>query len=162
MPQEKESMRKRLGTEVRSAALLTLYFGVWFSALNLLVHETQGRSGLPFEAWGFAWVKAALCAKFLLIGQMLVPMPKASKDDLWLSVLPRSLVYLLVVIVLNVLEEGVRGMLHGGSFTESMAGYAGGNPLHFVALAWVYWLILVPYLLLSQLLISATSTETAT
>ena len=87
-------------------------------------------------------------------------MPKADKESLWLSVLPRSLVYLLVVIVLNVLEEGLRGMLHGGSFTESMAGYAGGNPLRFVALTWVYWLILVPYLLLSQLLINVRSTET--
>jgi uncharacterized membrane protein YhdT len=160
MTQEKESLRKRLGAEVRSAVRLTLYFGIWFSALNLLVHETQGRSGLPLEAWGFAWVKAALCAKFLLIGQMLMPMPKADKESLWLSVLPRSLVYLLVVIVLNVLEEGLRGMLHGGSFTESMAGYAGGNPLRFVALTWVYWLILVPYLLLSQLLINVRSTET--
>ena len=80
MAQEKESLRKRLGAEMRSAALLTLYFGIWFSALNLLVHETQGRSGLPLEAWGFAWIKAALCAKFLLIGQMLVPMPRAGKD----------------------------------------------------------------------------------
>ena len=75
MPEEKESLKARLGSEMRSAFYLTLYFGVWFSALNLLVHETLGRSGLPLEAWAFAWIKAALCAKFVLVGEMLVPMP---------------------------------------------------------------------------------------
>lgn len=131
---------------------LTLYFGIWFSALNLLIHETQGRAGLPLEAWGFAWIKAALCAKFLLVGELLLPMPVATKVRLWSVILPRSLGYLLVVIVLSVLEEGLRGLLHGQPFAQSMAGYAGGDPLHLLAFAWVYWLILVPYLAITGLL----------
>ena len=152
MPEEKESFRARLGAEVRSAFHLTLYFGIWFSALNLLVHETLGRNGLPLEAWAFAWIKAALCAKFVLVGEMLVPMPVINRKRLWATVLPRSLVYLLVVIALNDLEEGVRSALHGGSLWDGLRQFANGNPWQFVAVTWVYWLILVPYLTLERLL----------
>ena len=152
MPEHKESLHARLGSEIRNVFHLTLYFGVWFSALSFLMYELQGHTGLPFEAWGFAWVKAAICAKFLLIGQLLLPMPSVTKTRLWSTILPRSFGYLLVVIVLNVLEEGVRGLLRDHSFVQSMADYAGGNPLHLLALAWVYWLMLVPYLVITSLL----------
>lgn len=161
MTENKKNLRARLGEEMRTVFHLTLYFGVWFSALNLLVHETQGRAGLPLEAWGFAWIKAALCAKFLLVGQLLLPMPDATKARLWSAILPRSFGYLLVVVVLSVLEEGLRGMLHGQAFIESMAGYAGGNSLRFLALVWVYWLILVPYLAIVGLLMETAPEDMA-
>lgn len=147
-----ESLRGRLESEMRSVFHLTLYFGVWFSAINLLLHETQGQAGLPLEAWGFAWIKAALCAKFLLVGQLLMPMPDVTKDRVWSTILPRSLGYLLVVIILSVLEEGVRGLLHGHSFVQTAAAYVDTNPLRFLALAWIYWMILVPYLVINGLL----------
>lgn len=152
MAEHKEPLKTRLKAEVRAVLRLAIYFGIWFSALNLLIHETLGRSGLPLESWGFAWIKALLCAKFILVGQMVLPMPQVGRNGIWLAVLPRSLVYLLVVIVLSMVEEGIRGLLHGDSFAQAMARYADGNPLHFLALAWVYWLILVPYLLLGRLL----------
>ncbi len=152
MAEQKEPLKMRLKSEALTVLHLTLYFGIWFSALNLLIHETLGRTGLPLESWGFAWIKAALCAKFILIGQMVFPMPKVGREGLLRAVLPRSLIYLLVVVLLNVVEEGVRGMLHGHTFAQAMADYANGNPLHFLALAWVYWLILLPYLLLGRLL----------
>ena len=151
MTEHKESLRVRLGEEMVTVLRLTLYFGIWFSALNLLIHETQGRTGLPLEAWGFAWIKAALCAKFLLVGQLLFPMPDVTKTRFWQVIIPRSVIYLLVVIVLNLLEEGLRGMLHGQPFGQSLSEYAGGNPLHFLALTWVYWLILLPYLVIARL-----------
>ena len=151
MEEHKESLRARFDEELLIVFRLTIYFGIWFSALNLLIHETQGRTGLPLEAWGFAWIKAALCAKFLLVGQLLIPMPDVTKTRLWRVVVPRSVMYLLVVIALNLLEEGLRGMLHGQPFVQSLSEYAGGNPLHFLALAWVYWLILLPYLVINRL-----------
>ena len=68
-----------LWAEIRKVFHLTVYFGIWFSALTFLLHETEGRAGLPLEAWGFAWIKAAICAKFLLVGQLLIPMPRVSR-----------------------------------------------------------------------------------
>lgn len=160
MQESKTSLQTRLGAEIRSVFYLTLYFGVWFSALSLLIHAMQNRSGLPLEAWGFAWIKAALCAKFLLVGQLLVPMPDVTKTRLWSTILPRSLVYLLVVVVLSVLEEGIRGALHGYGFVQAMSDFVDGNPRRFLAMAWVYWLMLVPYLMIGGLLALPTNDPT--
>ena len=159
MSEQKESLRKRLGSEIRNVFYLTLYFGVWFCALNLLLHETLDRSGLPLEAWGFAWIKAAICAKFLLVGQLLMPMPRVTQAHVCSAILPRSVVYLLIVLALSFIEEGLRGLLHGQSFIHAISEFGGGKPLHIAALAWVYWLILVPYLMIGSLLASQAPSE---
>ena len=152
MPKDRESSHWRFGSEIRNVLHLTLYFGIWFSALNLLVHETEGRAGLPLTAWGFAWIKAAICAKFLLVGQLRLPMPDVNKTRVWSAILPRSVIYLLIVLVLSFVEEGVRGAIRGEGFLHAMSGFGGGNPLRIFALAWLYWLILVPYLVIVGLL----------
>ncbi len=141
-----------LGAEIRKVFHLTVYFGIWFSALTFLLHETEGRAGLPLEAWGFAWIKAAICAKFLLVGQLLIPMPRVSRAGIWAIILPRALVYMVIVLGLSFIEEGVRGALHGQPFMHAMSEFGGGNPLRVLGMAWVYWLILVPYLALEGLL----------
>ena len=146
-----ETIGKRVAGEAKKALELTLYFGFWFSALTLLTHEILKQNGLPYEHWGLAWIKAALCAKFILIGQAIYPMQHSKGTDLWHIVLPRSFVYLVVVLALNVVEAVVDGLLHGETVLFSIEHFANGNPLYAFALAWVYWLILVPYLLMGSL-----------
>jgi hypothetical protein len=57
-------------------------------------------------------------------------------------------VYLVVVLILNYLEAGIHGLIHGKDFVSSMADFGRSNPLHVVAMSIVYWLIVWPYLLL--------------
>lgn len=146
-----KTIGQRIASEVKQAFQLTLYFGFWFSALTLLTHEILQQRGLPFEHWGLAWVKAALCAKFILIGQALYPMRHSNGRDLWPIVLPRSFAYLLIVLGLNVLEVGVEGLFRGEPFIEAVQHFANGSPVYAFALAWVYWMILVPFLLMQSL-----------
>ena len=146
-----ETMGQRILGEAKKALRLTLYFGFWFSALTLLTHEILQQHGLPFAHWGLAWIKATLCAKFILIGQAFYPMRHSDGSDLWRIVLPRSFVYLGVVFSLNVLEVVVEGLFHGERFVDALQHFANGNPVYAFALAWVYWLILVPYLLMGSL-----------
>ncbi len=69
----------------------------------------------------------------------------------WQNVLPRSIVYLCVVLLLSLIETGLDGLLNGREFINSVLGFANGQPLHIFALAWVYWLILAPYLVIDGL-----------
>lgn len=146
-----KALGHRVATEAKKALHLTLYFWLWFSAISLLTHAILREHGLPIGSWGLAIVKAAICAKFVLIGQAIYPMQHARGKDLWGIVLPRSLVYLIVVVVLSMLEAGIEGVWHGRSFQSGLAGFANGDPIYAFALAWVYWLILMPYLVLGAL-----------
>ena len=146
-----ETIGQRIAGEAKKALRLTLYFGFWFSALTLLTHEILKQDGLPFGHWGLAWIKAAICAKFILVGQAVYPMQHSNGRDLWHIVLPRSLVYLAVVFALSVVEVVVEGYFHGETVLYSVQHFANGNPLYAFALAWVYWLILVPYLVMGSL-----------
>jgi len=146
-----ETIGKRVAGEAKKAFYLTLYFGFWFSALTLLNHEILKQNGLPYVHWGLAWIKAGLCAKFMLIGQAIYPMQHSRGSDLWHIVLPRSFVYLAVVFVLSVAEELVVGLIHGETAMVAIQHFANGTPAYAFALAWVYWLILVPYLLMGAL-----------
>ncbi len=146
-----QALGHRVAEEAKKALHLTLYFWLWFSAISLLTHAILREHGLPIGSWGLAIVKAAICAKFVLIGQAIYPMRHSHGKDLWHIVLPRSLVYLMVVVVLSVLEAGVEGAWHGHSFVASLAEFANGDPVYAFALAWVYWLILMPYLMLGAL-----------
>lgn len=146
-----ETIGQRVVSEAKKAFYLTLYFGFWFSALTLLTHEILKQDGLPYVHWGLAWIKAALCAKFILIGQAIYPMQHSRGFDLWRIVLPRSFAYLAAVFVLSVVEEVVVGWIHGETALFAIQHFANGNPVYAFALAWVYWLILVPYLLMGSL-----------
>ncbi len=146
-----ETIGQRIAGEAKKALHLTLYFGFWFSALTLLTHEILKQDGLPFGHWGLAWIKAAICAKFILIGQAVYPMRHSNGRDIWRIVLPRSLVYLAIVFALSVVEAVIEGRFHGENVLFSIQHFANGNPLYAFALAWVYWLILVPYLLMGSL-----------
>lgn len=146
-----ETIWQRIAAEVKKAFYLTLYFGFWFSALTLLTHEILKQNGLPYVHWGLAWIKAALCAKFILIGQAIYPMRHSRGFDLWRVVLPRSFAYLGVVFALTVVEAMVDGLIHKETVAYSIQHFADGSPVYAFAQAWVYWLILLPYLLLGSL-----------
>jgi hypothetical protein len=147
----KNAIGNRVAEEAKKALQLTLYFWLWFSAIGLLTHEILRQHGLPLGSWGLAIVKAAICAKFVLIGQAIYPMRHTHGKDLWGIVLPRSFVYLIVVLLLSVLEAGIEGAWHGHGFLVGMGHFANGDLTYAFALAWVYWLILVPYLLMGSM-----------
>ena len=152
MNQQRGNAMAHLKVEAKHFIWLAQYFGIWFSAITFLVHETLGRTGVPWDTLGLVWIKALLCAKFVLLGQWLLPMKPLTPSRFWSVLLPRSLAYLCVVILLSILEEGLKGLIHGESFVASMGHFAGGNPYHALALALVYWLILMSYLVLAGFL----------
>ncbi|OZA41556.1 MAG: hypothetical protein B7X83_02090, partial [Polynucleobacter sp. 17-46-58] len=69
----KLSFKDKAKEEILKAFELTVYFSIWFCALTLLSVTTLHTQSLSFTLFGFAIIKAALCAKFMLIAQMVYP-----------------------------------------------------------------------------------------
>ena len=147
-PVEKHTFKEKVIEEAKSALALTLYFGTWFCALTFLAMTTLDERPIPLMPFGIALIKAALCAKFMLIALAIFPPKMRPNHGLMRSLFNESLVYLLIVILLNYLEAGIDGMIHGKEFFISMTAFGQSNPLRVVAMSLVYWLIVWPYLVL--------------
>ena len=143
--------KEKVKTEAIKAFLLSVYFGAWFCALAFLAATSLRERPIPLDIFGFALIKAALCAKFMLIGQAAYPLHIDKDHGIIPSLFRESLVYLVIVFLLNYLEAGVEGVFHGKEFIASLSAFGQGDPLHILSLSIVYWLIVWPYLLFSGL-----------
>lgn len=150
-PTQNPTIRQRLKDEFIKASLLSLYFAVWFCSIAFLTFSILREDAIPVAPFGFALIKAAICAKFMLIGQALFPLKVERKRGLIRSLLLHSIVYLLIVLALSYLETGIEGMMHGKSFISALEAFGNGDPVRVAALALIYWLILWPYLLFAGL-----------
>ena len=144
-------MKQKVESELKAALALTMYFGIWFCALSFLLAATLNEHPIPLSIFGFAIIKAGLCAKFTLVGQAIVPIKVNKNSGIIRSLLIESIIYLVIVLSLNYLEAGIHGAIHGKNFIDSMADFGQSNPLKVLAMCIVYWLIVWPYLIFSGL-----------
>lgn len=157
MPNE---IKHKLVEEAQKAFSLTIYFGIWFCAITFLAVTSLDERPIPLDVFGFALIKAGLCAKFMLIAQAIYPIKIDKDHGIVKSLLLESLVYIAVVIALNYLEAGISGLIHGKEFFISMTAFGKSNPLRVVAMSIVYWLIVWPYLIFVGTNIALGTTKT--
>jgi hypothetical protein len=143
----KPSLRHRIKDEFVQASLLALYFAAWFCAIAFFSFALLREAAIPITPFGLAIIKAALCAKFMMIGKAIFPLKVDANRGLIKSIFWHSIVYLLIVIALSFLESGIDGLFHGKSFLESLSSFGHGDPIYIGALSLMYWLILWPYLI---------------
>jgi len=159
-PNLPHSFKAKAKEEIAKALQLTIYFGIWFCALAFLGATSLDEKPISLTIFGFALIKAALCAKFMLVGQAFFPIKVNKNNGIVNSLILESLLYLMIVLGLNYLEAGIHGLIHGKDFISSIADFGRSNPLHVVAMSIVYWLIVWPYLLLMGFRLAIGSTET--
>jgi len=158
----KPGLKIKLEEEIRKALALSLYFGTWFCAITFMAATALEERPIPLSIFGFALIKAALSAKFMLIAQAVYPIKIDKQSGIVKSLLLESLIYLAVVIALNYLEAGVHGLINGKEFITSMAAFGSGDPLRVLAMSIVYWLIVWPYLIFMGFNMVVGDTETLT
>jgi hypothetical protein len=132
-------------------ALLSVYLYICFGALiiyKILILHGQGVSYVPY---GFAAVKAFVLAKFTLLGNAAGLGDRLKEQRILASVAQKSVLYLVMLIVLSIIEECVIGLFHGQSVSTMLAGFGGERLLQTSAASLIMLLILIPYLMVSEL-----------
>jgi hypothetical protein len=94
---------------------------------------------------GLAIVKAAICAKFMLLGRVFHIGERFKNLPLIVPTLHKSFAFLLLLTVLTFIEEIVVGTIHGRTVMDSISEIAGGTFQQMVATAFILFLILFPY-----------------
>ena len=140
----KATLKERTIEEMRSFKLIASYLFVCLAVLMFYESTLPGGAEAGVFSLGAAAIKAAILAKFLLLGQALGVGEKTLVTQLGPTIFGKSVQLWLLVIVLSVAEDLLVGRYHGKSFGASLAEYESRSILHMLAKSLVVLLILLP------------------
>ena len=140
----KAQIKDRAKSEFREFVLIAAYLFIVFSALAFYKSAILEAESIHWVPWGFAVIKSALAAKFILVGRALhIGEGHRTKPLIW-QTLHKSIGFLIVVAGLTVIEEAIVGLIHGRTFLQSMAEVGGGTSEQMIATAIILFLVFVP------------------
>jgi hypothetical protein len=138
-------LRERAVGELREFTVIAVYLWICFTALAYLKFAILQAQGIAFAPFGFAAIKALICAKFVSLGHALHLGERFKRQALIWPVLHKSLVFLLLLLVLNVFEEVIVGWMHGRLLVDSIKEIGGGTRDQQIATMIIMLLILIPF-----------------
>jgi hypothetical protein len=145
--QSKPTIGQRAVDELKEFLVVAAYLYICFAALAYLKAAILHANGIAFAPFGFAVVKALICAKFMSIGHAmhLGQLKRQKTQALIWPTLYRSFVFFLLLLVLNVLEEVIVGLIHHRTVADSVAEIGGGTLDQMIATSVIILLILIPF-----------------
>ncbi len=111
-------LKERAIEELKAYWIITLYLAVFFSALTNYRRLVLAEYGVTYVHFGFALIEALIIAKVILIGRAFGLGRRFEHKPLAWSVIHKSLVFGMLVLLFGILERVVEGLLH----REGMAG----------------------------------------
>lgn len=141
----KASFREKAVDELREFIILTIYLYICFAAIIYFKAAVLQAQGDAYAHLGLAAIKAALCAKFMLVGRAFHLGERFQDLPLIIPALHKSLVFLVLLVVLTFIEEIVVGAVHGRTMSDAISEIAGGTFDQMIATIFILFLILFPY-----------------
>jgi hypothetical protein len=145
MPQ-KATLIQRARHELAEYLVISAYLFVCFGSLLFYKSAILRNDGLEFAAFGLALVKALILGKFILVLQAVGIGERGDKNGILLvGILKTSLLFLILLVTLNAIEEVTLGLFHGRAAREVLGEMAGGTVPEAIAVCILLLLILIPY-----------------
>lgn len=140
----KPTLKQRAIEELHTFKLVAGYLFVCFAVLMFYESTLPGGTAAGAFSLGAAAIKAAILAKFLLLGQALGVGEKARVARWGPAVLAKSVQLWILVLALSVAEEMLVARFHGIPFGTTLANYESRSVAHMLAKSLVVLLILLP------------------
>lgn len=141
----KSGISHRAVHELKTYAAVALYLYVCLGALQLYKDALLHAEGVHYALYGVAAIKALILGKFMAVGHALQIGERYAAKPLIYPILHKSLSFLVLLFILDLLEEVGIGALHGRSVIDSFFAMAGGTGLQIVAACILLFLVLLPY-----------------
>lgn len=143
--QSHASIGRRVKHEFTQYLIISVYLYICLGAIIFYKWSVLHSQGIAYDVFGLAAIKALIMAKFMLVGHAVRIGERTGRSALIYPTLYRSLLFTLMLLVLNAAEAVIRGLLHGQTVVASLAVLAGGTWFELLASCLLMWLILVPY-----------------
>src|ERR1700712_5010431 len=141
----KATLQQRTMHELKEFAVVAVYLYITLGAVILMKTAVLHSQGIEFAFWGVAAVKAAVLAKFMLIGNALKIGERYTTSPLIWPTLHKAFGFLVLLIILTIVEEAVVGLLHHQSIAASLGELVGPRLEETIAGILIMLLVLIPY-----------------
>jgi hypothetical protein len=141
----KATLHQRAKHELREFAILAVYLYITLGAVILMKTAVLHSQGIEFAFWGVAAVKAAVLAKFMLIGNALKIGERNTTSPLIWPTLQMAFAFLVLLIIMTIIEEAVVGLFHHRSIAASLGDLFGPRLEETLAGYLIMLLVLIPF-----------------
>jgi hypothetical protein len=141
----KATLHQRAMHELKEFAILAIYLYITLGAVILMKTAVLHTQGIEVSPWGIAIVKAAVLAKFMLLGSaMKIGGRNATRPLIW-PTLHKAFAFLVLLIVMTIIEEAVVGLFHHRSIGASLGELVGPRLEETMAGFLIMLLVLIPF-----------------
>ncbi len=145
MVSPKTTLQQRAMDELKEFAILTAYLYITLGSVILLKTAVLHTQGVEFAPWGIAIVKAAVLAKFMLLGNAMKIGARSTAGPLIWPTLHKAFAFLVLLIVMTTIEEIIVGLFHHRSIAASLGDLAGVHLEETLAGFLIILLVLIPF-----------------
>lgn len=146
-PAHPKGLKARLLHEMQEYGMIFLYLYISFATVIFYRDSVPQAEGIAFGAYGFAFFKALVLSKFMMLGHA-ARLGERMRGQLFLSVLYRASLFMLLLIAFTIVEEAVVALLHGQGVVAAIEAIAGTSTRQKCATVLLLWVILLPYFIL--------------
>lgn len=145
---ERTGLKAWLLRELEEYGSIFLYLCISFAAVIFYRDSVLRADGIAIGAYGFAFFKALVLAKFMMLGQSLRLGERMRGRRLVVTIVLRTTVFLVLLVALSIIEKALVGLWHGRGAWVAIREMGGGNLREMFATVLLLWLILLPYFIL--------------
>lgn len=117
-------LKEKAIEELKVYWIIALYLAVFLGAFTIYRRLVLAEFGVAYLHYGFALIQALIIAKVILVARIFGLGRRFEDGPLILSVLYKSILFGVVVLLFSVLERVVEAMFHKSGFTSVVHGIA--------------------------------------
>ena len=138
------TLQQRATHEIKELLILTVYLYITLGAVIVMKTAVLHTEGIEFAFWGVAIVKAAVLAKFMMIGHAMKIGERYTGALIW-PTLHKAFAFLLLLVILTIIEEIVVGLFHHQPIAATLSDLLGSRLDEMLAGCLIVLLVLIPY-----------------
>ena len=142
---EKATLHQRAMRELKELAIIGVYLYITLGSVILMKTAVLHTQGIEFTPWGIAIVKAAVLAKFMLLGDAMKIGERITTRPLIWPTLHKAFAFLVLLIIMTIIEEAVVGLFHHQSIAASLGELVGPRLEETIAGFVIMLLVLIPF-----------------
>jgi hypothetical protein len=148
MNQQKTPLKERAISEAKKFAVIVGYLWMLFVLLQLhrlTILREQNPAGPISYRVGFALINALILGKIILIAEVFHFGERFKNRPLVYAILFKSVVFSVLLVCFDILEEVLVGMFHNKTITQSIPALGGGGVEGMLLVGLMVFIVLIPF-----------------